>query len=97
MQEPSFTLNGKPNVLETPSFAQIDPFVIPTDSQGLFSLPMAFECPQTLADNGSFQIPGLSKREHAMSFNPSYLSQPEAAISIELPNLNVQPETLQPT
>jgi len=55
MQDPSFSLNGKSNVLETPSFAQIDPFVIPAESQGLFSQPpMAFECPQTLADNGSF-------------------------------------------
>jgi hypothetical protein len=55
MQEPSFSLNGRSNVLETPSFAQIDPFVIPAESQGLFSqLPIAFECTQTLADNGSF-------------------------------------------
>jgi hypothetical protein len=39
MQEPNFTLtnNNSVNVLETPSFAQLDHFTIPIESQGIFS------------------------------------------------------------
>jgi hypothetical protein len=41
MQEPAFSLtnNNSVNVLETPSFAQIDNFTIPMESQGLFAQP----------------------------------------------------------
>lgn len=49
----ALSLNTGGNVLETPSFAQIDPIIIPQEGQNLFAQPNnnVFKCPNGLSDN----------------------------------------------
>ena len=72
----ALSLNTGGNVLETPSFAQIDPIMIPQEDQNLFAQPTnnIFKCPTGLSDNNQqFPMSIVMKREHALSFNPSFL------------------------